>query len=230
MQTVSLISWPSDIDPPKALPPSWHEDPIALACAVHRQWCKDPTSNSNRWQDLAQASAEDQDRDMAVQIRQYYSNRIMLDLLRGTGTVSEFRKKLYGFVAQDRMLTANEIGLLYKLPYFYAEDTALDHVVSVIESCDAPKSMAQQVTAKFWPLHKILRSRKSGDMVQYWMRSDHGAGAYMLSIKLNDPYHKLIDGLMQQPVVLSTWLHAKSFMGYHRDRWYYAMNSIELVQ
>lgn len=229
MKNVSLVSWPFDPDPPKALLPSWTEDPIALACAVHRQWSTN-TNASNRWQDLATVTAEDQDRTMSTQIRQYYSNRIMVDLLRGTGAKSEFRKKLYGFVAQDRMLTANEIGLIYKLPYFYYEDIGLDHVVSATADSTPPNPIGQRVTAKFSPLQKILRSRKSGDIVQYWMHSDQGPGAYMLSVRLNDQYHKLIDGLMQQPVVLSAWLHVKSFMGYHRNRWYYAVNGIELVR
>ena len=142
--------------------------------------------------------------------------------------MSEFRRKLYGFVANDTPIAVKDIGLLYRLPYFYDEDLGLDYVAEHTESVTSSVDTRIQVCLR--PLKTILRSRRSVDCVQFWMTSDHSPCAYLLTIRSTDQYQRLLTNLLQKPVTVDARLYPKPFRGYHQGRFYYLVNDIQLVQ
>ena len=111
------------------------DDPIAMACASYRL----SQQGGFAWLDLHAATVEPQDRETAVAIRKYYADRLLITALKSNGVVSEFRRKLYGVVTDNYQVKKSEEGLLYRLPYFYAEDTGLevDQIQSVSSYTDS---------------------------------------------------------------------------------------------
>jgi hypothetical protein len=51
----------------------------------------------------------------------------------------------------------------------------------------------------------------------------------MLTVKNDNPYHKFVTKILEQPVKLSGWAHAKNHGGHHRGLIYYQLSDIELI-
>lgn len=200
-----------------------HEDPVALAWASYRRW----RDNGNRWVDLHHLSTEPEDHAKSEEIRRYYADRIMISML-SKQNISEYRKKLYGVVTNTHQLAANDIGLLYRLPYFYVEDLAIDRVYE--QTVTADQRPAERITGRFDVIEQILQSRRSGESTQLWLRAQGSNAAYMLLIKTNNPYHRLVTNLLKSTVSLSAWAHVKTHRGYHRNWRYCQLADIELTQ
>ena len=126
-------------------------------------------------------------------------------------------------------LEQKDIGLLYRLPYFYQEDCALDRVVQTTKSA-VETGRTDRIQDKFSVIERVLRSRRTGDYSQFWLRGENRAAAFMLSVKCDNPFHRLITNLVQQPVTLSAWSHAKVHNGHHRGWRYCMLSDIELIQ
>lgn len=203
------------------------DDPVAMAVAVYRTHCEHP-ARGDRWSNLESAEISEQDRRTSVEIRKYYADRIVVSMLRNKN-VSEFRRKLYGVVTNSLQLEQNDIGLLYRLPYFYQEDLALDRVVEQTKPA-IDQGRTDRVRDKFTVIERVLRSRRAGDYSQFWMRSENSTAAFMLSVKYDNPYHRLITNLVEQSVSLSGWAHVKVHNGHNRGWRYYMLSDIELIQ
>jgi hypothetical protein len=61
------------------------------------------------------------------------------------------------------------------------------------------------------------------------MTREGSAAPYMLTVKADNPYHRLIVNLLEQPRELSAWLYTKYHNGHHRGRGYYMLGDIELI-
>lgn len=207
-------------------PVVFKDDPVAMAIAVHRRWKETPTPG-NRWADLETAQITAEDRQVSAELRKYYADRILLTML-GNNKISDFRRKLYGVVTNSLSLNKGDIGLLYRLPYFYEEDLALDRVVEQTQSV-AQREPTERVQGRFTVIERIYRSRRSGDYTQLWMTREGSTAPYMLTIKADNPYHRLVVNLLEEPRQLSAWSHAKHHQGHHRGRAYYMLGDIELV-
>ena len=203
------------------------DDPVAMAAAVYRTHCEHP-ARGDRWADLESAEISEQDRRTSAEIRKYYADRILISMLKNK-TVSKFRRKLYGVVTNSLQLEQQEVGLLYRLPYFYQEDCVLDRVVQKTDST-VESGQTDRVQDKFTVIERVLRSRSAGDYSQFWMQGQNNSAAFLLSVKCDNPYHRLITNLVKQPVTLSGWAHVKVHNGHHRGWRYYMLSDIELIQ
>ena len=209
-----------------AEPIVFKDDPVAMAIAVHRRW-KEANRTGDRWADLETTPVTDGDRRVSVELRKYYADRIMLAML-GNNKISDFRRKLYGVVTNSLNLNKSDIGLLYRLPYFYEEDLALDRVVAQTQPL-TQREPTERVKGRFTVIERIYRSRRSGDYTQLWMTREDSTAPYMLTIKADNPYHRLVVNLLEHPRDLSAWAHVKYHNGYHRGQAYYMLGDIELV-
>ena len=209
-----------------AEPIVFKDDPVAMAIAVHRQW-KEANRTGDRWADLETTTVTEGDRQVSAELRKYYADRIMLTML-GNNKISDFRRKLYGVVTNSLNLNKSDIGLLYRLPYFYEEDLALDRVVAQTQPL-TQREPTERVKGRFTVIERIYRSRRSGDYTQLWMTREDSTAPYMLTIKADNPYHRLVVNLLEHPRDLSAWAHVKYHNGYHRGQAYYMLGDIELV-
>jgi hypothetical protein len=100
---------------PKA---SFSDDPLALSCASYRLYKEQPQF---RFTNIDLVKATQEDRNQAQAIRDYYTQRYTMQVLKG-GQLTEYQQKTAQFLSGLHHLTTEELGLLYKLPYFYEED------------------------------------------------------------------------------------------------------------
>lgn len=201
----------------------FHDDPVALTCASYRTFL----TTGIRWTDLKDITATDQDRELAAHIRKYYSDRILLAAVAAKGEMSEFRRKLYGLLIGQTGLKKRDSGLLYRLPYFYAEDTAMDQVMEQTESATGPNP--RPVVGNFQVIQRIQVSRRSGETVQLWLQKDSSRIPYMIAAKLDNPFLILVESLLKQSTALQAIAHLKHHRGHYRNRLYYQLGNLELA-
>jgi hypothetical protein len=201
------------------------EDPVALACASYRAFLE----TSIRWTDLNDVAVTDQDREQADQIRKYYSDRILLAAVAAKGEMSEFRRKLYGLLIGQTGLKKRDIGLLYRLPYFYAEDTAMDQIMDQTKSVGTDSPGTRDVHGRFQIAKRIQVSRRSGETVQLWLQKDAGTVPYMIAAKLDNPFLSLVESVLKQPADLKATAYLKRHRGHYRNRLYYQLSSLEMI-
>lgn len=207
----------------KPSPIVFKDDPVAMACASHRLWL----AGGTRWIELEEAKITEEDRVKSAEIRKYYADRILITMLKNK-QVSTFRRKLYGVVTNSIQLDKADVGLLHRLPYFYDEDLATDRVVAQTQAV-TERWETQRVTAEFSVIEKVLKSRRAGDYTQFWLRSNQSTAPFMMVIKQDNPYHRLINGVLSRPVTLSGWAHTKYHSGHHRGKGYFYLADIEIV-
>jgi hypothetical protein len=201
------------------------DDPIALSCAAYRLWQKNPV---DRWPDLNDMVLDPQDREQSQAIRKYYADRLIMSLLQQEHAISSFRRNLYGLVTDSIRLKKNEIGMVYRLPYFYAEDTALDQVVADTTSAEVYR-MGDEFTGEFVLKQRITKSRRSGEFVQFWLTRTGDTAAYGVMMKSDNPLLSLLTSVLDRPVTLKARAWTKPFRGHHRDRMYYQLGDLKLV-
>jgi len=178
------FEWATDIETPRVynnaisrkpeLPPvTFSDDPVALSIMSYLIWLKNP---HRRWVNLEEVGTPTAEaRAMAHDLRTYYTHRNTMKTLMGQ-PVTEFQHKMISFLMELRPLTTDEQGILYRLPYFWQEDLALDRIFeSAIDiGSEFPGGLTVHMTAPLTPLREVLKSRKGGDFVQFWFVNSDG--------------------------------------------------------
>jgi hypothetical protein len=201
------------------------DDPVALAWAAYRVYLTNP---ANRWADFADVEVTVHDRAVAQEIRSYYTGRILMDTMKSKNPMSEFRKKLYGLLIGETGLKKKDVGLLYRLPYFYVEDTALDQVIAQTE---APKAALAQatITGTFNLIKRIQVSRRSVESVQFWLQHHKKTAPFMIAVKADNPMLPLLENVLERGLPISATAHFKIHRGYHRNRGFYQLGNVKLA-
>ena len=177
------------------------DDPVALACCSYRM---SQTMNT-RYFSFEHCVVEPQDRVKAQQLCSYYREKtqdVLFAMLSSSGTrrpVSDFRRKLRLLVTDGLAITAREIGMLYRLPYLYHEDLALDQVTAATVSA-IQRPAATKITS-LRPLTKYLRSRRTAEVMQYWWAGVEDHEAYVLAVKRDNPLLSMIDDMFELSVL-----------------------------
>jgi len=199
------------------------EDPIALACASYRLW----ESTKQKFADLRSVTCSDEDRVKAQQIRRYYGDRILMSMLKQDGRTTEFRKKVYGIINNTYDIKEDDLGILYRLPYFYHEDLAVE---AVIEQTQQVPDMyrGNEIEATFSVISEIYIGRRSGECTHYWLKSDIDQAAYKIAVRTDNSLYSLLKSILQQPVRLQANAYTKRHQGTHSDRCYNMLSNVRL--
>jgi hypothetical protein len=200
------------------------DDPVAMAWAGYRLYLTNPAL---RWADFADVEVTAEDRAQSRAIRSYYTGRILMDAMKSKNPMSEFRKKLYGLLIGETGLKKKDIGLLYRLPYFYVEDTDLDQVIAQTQSASVMFGM--ELAGTFTLIKRILVSRRHGDYVHFWLRHHKRPEPFLIVIKTDNPLLSLLEGILENPVQLSATAHHKMHRGYHRNRHFHQLGNVKLA-
>jgi hypothetical protein len=201
----------------------FNDDPVALACASYRYYLK---NSADRWRNFDLVEVIEEDRIKAEEIRRYYSQRLTFDALTRP-VVSTFRTKLGAFLAGNHEITVSEQGLLYKLPYFYAEDIALDWITEQTVSAAPVRDTALR-SMTLIPLKKILKARRGQEMYQYWFKSAEGYGC-VLPVMSNNPLKSIVESLIyRDQIEISAYVHAKQHWN-HKQHRYYLIGNVSLT-
>ena len=156
----------NNIKKPAAPRAMFYDDPLALSCASYRIYKNEP---ARRFTNIDTVKATAEDRVHAQAIRDYYNQRYTMKALKGQ-TLTDYQQKAAQFLSGLYHLTTEEVGMLYKLPYFYDEDLALEHVVeNTVSYTTTTVAVEQELTLT--PYKKVHVTRKgASDFVHYYYR------------------------------------------------------------
>lgn len=196
-------------------PAVFHDDPVALSCAAYR------TGGYPRWETL---SVSQPDRELAQQVRKHFMNKLVIQRLRGE-PMSGFRDKLGAFLVDNRPLLENEIGILYRLPYFYHEDLAVQAMLDDTVPMTWTDPVERETTLT--PYQKIMSHRRGGAVRQYWW-IDPDRQLYGLSVKDNVEHQNLYQSIWEfKSITVSAYMYTKPFVG--TNRFFYKLVSAKLL-
>lgn len=199
------------------------DDPLALSCASYRLG----EETGSRWLEIEQMKATDVDREEAARLRKYYMDRLVFERLTKP-TVSPFREKMGAFLAGNYEITKKDIGMLYKLPYFYAEDQAIDSIMEStvdIPGTDTPQPFNN--IRRLTPLKKLFQSRKTGERTQFWFTTESNQPV-AFTVQHSNPLFGMVDSLFAwKSVTLHGNYRVKEHLGTHRK--FYSVYSARIV-
>jgi hypothetical protein len=142
-------------------------DPVALTAAAWRLHTANPNSVPKYQHDLLSVGQiTPEDTDLARRIRDYYQQQILMQVLAGR-ELTDFRRKLYNFLAGGYQLMSADIGLLHKLPHFYHHDQDLVRVVEQSVAVPGP-TIRFQCTMTLTPLLVTESHEVRTRGMQYW--------------------------------------------------------------
>lgn len=210
-----------------AEPITFKDDPVAMACASYRAWKE---NFANRWLDLEAVVVQPQDREKAEALKKYYRTKMTWQALQhGSANASTFRKKLASIVCDTHTYTKEDIGILHRLPYFYDEDQALDEVFEQTQDV-AINTSPIEFHGQLRPLKRVLRSRRAGDYIHFYWTSPSSTAPYLLVVKQDNPLISIIEAFFKQPeITVKAHAYYKHSRGYHRNRMFFQLGSIEVL-
>jgi hypothetical protein len=214
--------WGTDIDDaadlakfnasPKA---TFSDDPLALSCASYRIYKNEP---ARRFTNIDVVKATQEDRNQAQAIRSYYSNAYTMKVLKGRA-LTEYQQKTAEFLSGLYHLTTEELGLLYKLPYFYEEDLALDLITTKTVSAEFTLPHLSEITEyTLTPVVEILKSRKGNEWTEF-VYQDQNNHAVLIECRGADTFLSMLRGLFQQPKIqVRSYTKLVAFDGPHDEK------------
>lgn len=172
-------------------PMTLNQDPLAAAVAAWRRAVD--TNYRVRWPSLESQEPLDQDHDLARQIRRYYLGKISMSALRAMRPLTDFQQALYHMLDTQRYQQGH-LGMLYRLPYFYAEDQAHQELQISMQSADYQLGQRDTVLSA---QRRVLRSRRRREVMEYWW-SDSDHRAIQWPVRLDNPLRSMVDALFEQ--------------------------------
>lgn len=211
-------------------PPDAHfdEDPLALSVTSYLIWKNNP---SRRWVPVNEVGRPTSAaRELAQEIRKYYLQRNMMKVLMGQQP-TEFQEKMNAFLADIRPLKIDELGILYRIPYFYQEDLALDTIFEGAQDLDEDKPPVFSMTAwtTLTPIREVLRSRKSGDYIQFWFHNPSGERC-VYDVKADNKLLSVFRSVFKRSEIpVSCFSKMERLRGSHIRTKYWRLSNLELV-
>lgn len=207
---------------------TFEQDALIVSCTVHR--LRDQQGVNLSLQDpKIYNHISDQDRELAENIRGYYSKKLMLLQLKNS-SMSKFRSDLAKFISgTGHEVDIETLGMVYRLPEFYAYDTMLDQMYETVFTGKITRKLARDYTdtkrvCNFKPVNKLLRTRRGSKIWQYWYTMDTDNYAGMITVMNDNPLKPLWDKLFDSGTVLN--INAKlilqtidNFRYFHVHRW-----------
>lgn len=208
----------------------FEDDPIALSCASYRLG----QAGYGQYHDFDMMKPEPEDRQQALNIRNYYRAKITWQMLKNTNEqrpVSEFRRKLMGIIENNYDITQSDLGILYRIPYFYQEDTEHDAIFADLPQYEIIRTLGKDIEETFVLTRQVSVMRRSRDTMQYWLRAEKTIVPCMIVIDSKNTLKPLLDSVLSRgPVRLeANWYPKKLWGGQGRDREYYQLGSVRLA-
>ena len=188
-----------------AKPVQFDHDPLVLSCEsylLYRAGQDDLKSltKPSRYHELRLLEPTERAVKLAHDIRRYYLDSLVFQRLRNQ-QMSQFRTKLYHFLMDAHQLKQDELGLVYKLPYFYEFDQTMIAISESTTNIDL--SQTAQTRSTIWaltPLRQITREVQHRTRMAYWWQNEQG---HAVSIEVDREHRDLdsmIDGFFSRSV------------------------------
>jgi hypothetical protein len=177
-----------------------------------------------------------EDRDKANEIRDYYSKKVMMWKLKGDGKLTPYRNDMNQFVHSNGLVVKeNMFGLIYYLPIFYEYDLNLDSVrgqVNINQKFkkldDERKPRALIITEDLIPVSRIEKKNKRGTTTQYWFKDSSLDAGVMISVAKGNSLEHLWEYMFDNEKVLK--IKGRYIRRYIDDFEYYSVDNWELAR
>ena len=173
-------------------------DPLALSWAAYHIWTKSPNRRWAEWRDI---EAHDHDREMANETRRYYRNKLAMRALKGNGETTQFAQDLYD-ICNGGIMRVCHIGILYRLPYFYVEDTRraelIEHTQCQPTLLDGtPAALREKHTKNIRRYGRIFHSRRGREIMEYWFHDEQTGHPVQLAVTYDNPLRSMVEHIWQ---------------------------------
>ena len=185
----------------------FQDDILAISCAWKRQ--RDSNLGDFTYGKLTEKKLFDSvinsDRELASNIRDYYSKKIMMLTLKGQSLTS-FRKDLNSFVHGDTNRATDELlPLIYKLPEFYEYDNKIEEIKLSLEdrltAAKLEKLHGKQTIFELAPITKVKKHNKKINVMEYWFSRGTNT-AVLIQLEPKNPLLHLWDEIFDSKKVL----------------------------
>jgi hypothetical protein len=185
----------------------FQDDILAISCAWKRQ--RDSNPGDFTYGKLTEKKLFDSvinsDRELASNIRDYYSKKIMMLTLKGQSLTS-FRKDLNSFVHGDTNRATDELlPLIYKLPEFYEYDNKIEEIKLSLEdrltAAKLEKLHGKQTIFELAPITKVKKHNKKINVMEYWFSRGTNT-AVLIQLEPKNPLLHLWDEIFDSKKVL----------------------------
>ena len=167
------------------------EDLLALSCAWYRIRQDKPNTLQPHISSLLSESlfrhVNAEDREMANEVRDYYSKKFMVMTLKDQ-RLTNFRQDLKDYLLSDgNKFTEKTIPMVYRMPEFYIHDVAFDEIKidfeKTIPKFDSLTRKTTERNVRLTPIKSFKKNSKSrGKIVEYWLK-DSKNHAYRFGIR-----------------------------------------------
>ena len=200
------------------------EDPLALSWAAYNNWI---AVQGIRFTPLSDITPKDEDYSLAEQTRTYYRDKLAIKALKGQ-TLTKFQSDLYAMLNGSEFMS-NQMGMLYKLPYFYIEDQAHDRIYEKTHNLRGFAPQGAQRICVLSPIEKILVSRRHAERYEYWFR-DINQHPVCIVVAANNPIRSFVDSVYNrhEPTAIKGTYIAKR-MPHTPDYHYWMIGNPEIV-
>jgi hypothetical protein len=212
----------------------FQEDPIALSCASYRRSME--TEMAVRFLDLNRCEVHATDRQMALALRQYYRNKIAVKSLTSQRPVTKFYHDLYELLLGETELQQRHMGMIHRLPYFYAEDLAREELHKKIANSTAETDwlrnalgqLISKETHVLTPVMRIFRSRKGRESYEYWFQNE-SKQPVLWSVLHGNPLRSVIQSVFERnSITVNANFYVGQVLG--QDFHHYYVSDVELQE
>jgi len=139
-----------------------------------------------------------EDRNRADIIRDYYSKKLMVMTLRGQ-RISKFRKDLNTFIHGDCKIVKEEMmPLIFRLPEFYDYDIQLQEMFRDLnKQFEGIEDQAYRGKKILKPMKKFVVKLRTNKFSEYWLKDDDNK-AYKIEIPIENKLNHLWEHFFEQ--------------------------------
>lgn len=186
-------------------------DPLALSWVSYHVWQKFPNRRWTPWDDL---EASNHDRDMAQETRRYYRNKLAMRALRSDREPSQFSQDLYD-ICNGGIMRECHRGMIYRLPYFYVEDTKRAELIADTQSqpnVAVFRSLPETRTVTLLRHSCIFHSRRNRETMEYWFHDADTNQAVLWSVSYDNPCRSLVEQIWRDHTCIK--LYGRYLLGH----------------
>lgn len=165
------------------------EDPLVLAVSLKELWSR--TGEYISMEDLrVLENITDEIRERAEAVRKYFTKKFFWQNLKNSNHLSDYRRRVcYLLENHVRTCKDQDIGIYFKLPWFYEEDIVYEDFKKQYNTTDLPRivygNKAPKDTLKLTYLKTSFSYQRKRKVERFWFTN--GKYLYSMEIESTNP-------------------------------------------
>lgn len=165
------------------------EDPLLLSCTLKRLVTDEPTNYSYSLTNKSlKEKITDDDRVYAENVRDYYCKQWFWASLNSSRNLSKFRHRAF-YLMSNRIRTVkqDDIGIYYKMPWFYDEDMIYNDLKAKYVTKDLPvisyPRNKERIELEY--IKSTISTQKNRKLERFWFTN--GTYLYTIQVQRDNP-------------------------------------------